>query len=224
MTGKTEWEKVAPFLARRHRIIVSDCRGHGKSDGTHSYSFREIAKDVAVFIRKLGFENANIIGHSNGGNIALVTLIEHPEVINSAVLQAANAYVTRYLIEREPVVLDPDYFARNNPEGVQQMIAAHGQKHGEDYWRELLKLTMNEIITEPNYTADDLARVQRSVYVIMGAEDKVNATDRHAQFLAENIPASELWIPENTGHNVHLERLDEWIQKVLDFLDRRGRE
>jgi pimeloyl-ACP methyl ester carboxylesterase len=56
----------------------------------------------------------------------------------------------------------------------------------------------------------------------MGADDPVNAPDEHAQYIAHNIPNAELWIPEKTGHNVHLERGQEWIVKVLDFLGRRG--
>ena len=224
VTGKIDWEYIAPRLANNYRVFVPDCRGHGKSDGTHSYSFQELANDVAEFILKMGYERAHVIGHSNGGNVALLTLVEHPEVTQSAVLQAANAYVTPYLIEREPIVLDPDYYARNDPEEVKQMIAVHGPKHGEDYWRGLLTMTMKEIISEPNYTPDDLAKVHRPTFVIMGSEDKVNAPDRHAQFIAENIPGAELWIPENTGHNVHLERPAEWTEKVLDFLQRRGRE
>jgi pimeloyl-ACP methyl ester carboxylesterase len=56
----------------------------------------------------------------------------------------------------------------------------------------------------------------------MGSEDKVNAPDRHAQYIAGNIPGAELWIPEKTGHNVHMEHPDEWVAKVLDFLQRRG--
>jgi len=50
----------------------------------------------------------------------------------------------------------------------------------------------------------------------------MNAPDEHAQYIANNVPNAELWIPEHTGHNVHLERKDEWIAKVLDFLKRRG--
>jgi pimeloyl-ACP methyl ester carboxylesterase len=56
----------------------------------------------------------------------------------------------------------------------------------------------------------------------MGSEDTVNAPDEHAQYIANNIPEAELWIPEKTGHNVHLEGRDEWLVKVLDFLERRG--
>jgi pimeloyl-ACP methyl ester carboxylesterase len=222
ITGQIDWVQIAPKLAEKYKVFVPDCRGHGKSDGTHTYSFRELADDTAAFIRKMGYEQAHIIGHSNGGNVALVTLVEHPEVAKTAVLQAANAYVTPYLIEREPVVMDPEYYDRNNPDDVQMMITAHGPKHGQDYWRELLTMTMKEIISEPNYTEAILAKVNRPTFVIMGSEDKVNAPDRHAQFIAENIPSSEVWIPEKTGHNVHMEHPDEWVARVLDFLQRRG--
>jgi pimeloyl-ACP methyl ester carboxylesterase len=58
--------------------------------------------------------------------------------------------------------------------------------------------------------------------VIMGADDTVNAPDEQAQYIAEHVPNAELWIPEKTGHNVHLEREKEWLEKVLDFLKRRG--
>jgi pimeloyl-ACP methyl ester carboxylesterase len=56
----------------------------------------------------------------------------------------------------------------------------------------------------------------------MGAEDRVNAYDEHALYIAGNIPGAELWIPEKTGHTVHEERSEEWVARVLDFLKRRG--
>jgi pimeloyl-ACP methyl ester carboxylesterase len=56
----------------------------------------------------------------------------------------------------------------------------------------------------------------------MGAGDPVNAPDEHAQYIANHIPGAELWIPEDTGHDVHLERTEEWTDKVLDFLKRLG--
>jgi cell wall-associated NlpC family hydrolase len=104
------------------------------------------------------------------------------------------------------------------------MIALHGGTHGEGYWRELLQLTVKELISEPNYTVEDLSKVQRPTLVVQGASDRVNAPGRHAQFIAENTPYAEAWIPEGVGHNVHDERLLEWVEKVLDFLRRRGDE
>jgi pimeloyl-ACP methyl ester carboxylesterase len=220
----TDWDSIAPELAQHYKVFAPDCRGHGRSNNpARSYSFKELADDVAVFVHAMGYERAHIIGHSNGGNVALVTLLEHPEIVQTCIPQAANAYVTRYLIEREPKVFDPDRVAREVPEWRDEMIKLHSDVGGKEYWRDLLWLSMKEIISEPNYSPAELARVEKPTLVIMGAEDSVNAPDEHAQYAANNIPAAELWIPEKTGHNVHLERREEWIAKVLDFLERCGK-
>jgi len=224
-TGQSNWRLVAPLLAREYRVIVPDCRGHGKSTNPHrSYSFKEMADDTAALVRALGYARAHIIGHSNGGNVALVTLIEHPEIVQTAIPQAVNAYVSPDLIEKEPAIFDPDRVARENPKWMNEMIALHGATHGENYWRELLQLTVREIITEPNYTPQDLAQVQRPTLVIQGAQDRVNAPMRHAEFIAKHIPDCEYWLPSGIGHTVHDELLFEWVKRVLDFLMRRGDE
>src|SRR5687767_3767141 len=170
----TDWDSIAPELARRYRVFAPDCRGHGRSNNPNmSYSFKELADDVAAFVRAMGNERAHIIGHSNGGNVALVTLLEHPEIVQTCLPQAANAYVTRYLIEREPKVFDPDRVAREVPHWMNEMIALHSEVNGKEYWRDMLWLTMKEIISEPNYSPADPARVEKPVLVIMGADDTV---------------------------------------------------
>ncbi|MEP0804418.1 MAG: alpha/beta hydrolase [Chloroflexota bacterium] len=219
--SRTDWDGVIPALAKEYRVFAPDCRGHGRSNNPRmSYSFRELADDAAAFVRAMGYEQAHIIGHSNGGNVALVTAVEHPEVVRTCIPQAANAYVTRYLVEREPKVFDPDRVEREAPEWRDEMIRLHEAVNGAGYWRDLLWLTMKEIISEPNYSPADLARVDAPMLVIQGAEDRVNAPDEHAQYIAAHVPNAEVWIPEATGHNVHQERREEWIERVLDFLHR----
>jgi pimeloyl-ACP methyl ester carboxylesterase len=219
----TDWDCVIPRLAEHYRVLAPDCRGHGRSNNPYmTYSFREMADDVAAFVRAMGYQNAHIVGHSNGGNVALVTLMEHPGVVRTCILQAANAYVTPYLIEREPVYFNAKRIEREEPEWMNEMIALHEEANGKDYWRTLVQITMKETMSEPNYSPEDLSRATQPVLSIMGADDKSNAADGHAQFIARHIPNAELWVPEKTGHNVHRERPDEWIEKVLDFLQRRG--
>ena len=219
----TDWDTLIPVLSKEYKVFAPDCRGHGRSNNpSMSYSFKELADDVAAFVGAMGYEKAHIIGHSNGGNVALVTAVEHPEVTQTCIPQAANAYVTRYLVEREPVVFDPVRVERQAPEWQDEMITLHGEVNGKEYWKELLWLTMKEIISEPNYSPAELSRVNVPMFVIMGANDPVNAPDKHAQYIAHHVPNAELWIPENTGHNVHKEREGEWAEKVLNFLKRRG--
>lgn len=219
----TDWDALIPALAQQYKVFAPDCRGHGKSNNPRmSYSFRELANDAATFIRAMGYEKAHIIGHSNGGNVALVTAVAHPEVTQTCIPQAANAFVTQYLIDREPAVFDPDRVAREAPEWMNEMITLHSEVNGKEYWRDLLQMTMKEIISEPNYTPEDMAKVNLPMLVIMGAEDTVNAPDEHAQYIAKHVPNAELWIPEKTGHNVHKDREQEWVAKVMGFLKGKG--
>jgi len=215
ITGHTDWSEIVPVLAKNRHVIIPDCRGHGRSTNPNlSYSFREHAADMSALIKTLGYEKAHVVGHSNGGNIVLVMLLEHPEVVASCVPQAANAYVSQDLIDKEPAIFDPDRVAREKPEWRDEMISLHSGTHGAEYWRTLLKITVDEIIAEPNYTPDDLARVSCPVLVIMGELDHVNAPAQHAQHIAKHIPSAELWIPAGIGHNVHIDLPGEWLEKV----------
>jgi len=221
-TGTAEWDHIAPLLARDYHVIVPDCRGHGCSaNPQHTYRFTEMAGDLPAFIRALGHPRAHIIGHSNGGNVALTLLLEHPDVVQCAVLQAANAYVSDDLRAREPAVFDPERIAREDPAWLEALTTRHAAL-GPEYWRELLRLTLAETITAPNYTAADLAQVQRPVLVIEGTNDPVNAPAQHGRFIARAIPDAELWTPANVTHNVHHDLPFPWWERVLDFLARRG--
>ena len=221
--GATDWGAVAPALALSRDVIVPDARGHGRSDNPEGgYSFRWLASDAAALVRGLGFERAHVVGHSNGGNVALVMAVEHPDVVATCVLQAANAYVSEDLREKEPANFDPDRVAREWPEWRDQMIRLHGRWHGADYWRDLLAMTVQEIVNEPNFGLADLGRVELPVLVIEGTEDPVNAASRHGEFISSGIPDAELWQPAAAGHAVHLERPAEWLTRVEDFWQRRG--
>ncbi len=74
-----------------------------------------------------------------------------------------------------------------------------------------------EIARAPNYSPQDLERVRKSVFVIQGEDDTVNATAHHAEFMAEHLPAAQYWIPLKTGHSVHEEKPDEWVGRVTGF-------
>lgn len=221
-TGHSNWNKVAPLLAEDYYVIVPDCRGHGQSTNPNmTYSFKELAADAAGTIRALGFERAHVIGHSNGGNVALVMLVEHPDVIQTCIPQAANAWVSPDLPEKEPPLFNPDFIERERPLWYEEMVMLHAPL-GENYWRDLVLMTLKELISEPNYTPADLAKVTPSALVIQGEKDRVNAPYKHAQFIARHIPAAELWIPKGIAHTVHDEILTEWLERVRDFIARRG--
>jgi pimeloyl-ACP methyl ester carboxylesterase len=217
-TGRNDWDGVIDDLAERRRVIVPDCRGHGRSPNPRAgYAFREMAADLAELTRRLDAAPAHIVGHSNGGNVALVMALEEAGVVASATIQAGNAYVSPDLLDREPPLFDPDRVDRESPAWRDEMIRLHGVTHGPDYWRTLLRITLAEILAAPNYAPDDLARVRTPTLVIEGERDPVNAPAGHGAFIARHIPNAQLWRPEGVGHNVHLEVREAWLAQVQKF-------
>jgi len=147
--GRTTWRTVVRRLEGRHFIILPDCRGHGQSSNPNlTYSFREHAADMAALVRALGFETVHVVGHSNGGNIALLMLMEQADVTQTCVIQAGNAWVSPDLVAKEPGLFDPAFIERERPAWLRDMRELHSTVHGPDYWRDLVRLTVAEIIQE----------------------------------------------------------------------------
>ena len=65
------WDRLAPILARRHRVIRIDLLGHGGSEKPSSgYGIPEQAALVAGALDRLNVEGAVVVGHSMGFSVA----------------------------------------------------------------------------------------------------------------------------------------------------------
>jgi pimeloyl-ACP methyl ester carboxylesterase len=79
-------------LSKNNQLIVFDNRGVGLSTDTaeNNTTMEQMADDAAGLAKELGFKKVNILGWSMGARIAQQFLIRHPDLINKAVLAAAN--------------------------------------------------------------------------------------------------------------------------------------
>src|ERR1700690_1595806 len=67
VTGEM-FEPVIDRLATRHRVIVPDLRGHGRSRGLPPpYTTQQLASDLSRLLDHLGIESAAVLGYSQGG-------------------------------------------------------------------------------------------------------------------------------------------------------------
>ncbi|MGI5526044.1 alpha/beta fold hydrolase [Streptomyces syringium] len=87
----TMWDDQIPALARHHRVIAPDARGHGWSANA-SGPFRQ-ADDVAALLRHLGVGPAVLVGVSMGANIAVDITVEHPDLVRALVVSGGGAPV-----------------------------------------------------------------------------------------------------------------------------------
>jgi 2-hydroxy-6-oxonona-2,4-dienedioate hydrolase len=86
---------LAPLLARRHRVLIPDLPGHGKSEPFES---AEGLSDYAGYIGDLaeqeGMFPAPVVGYSMGGVIALRLAVSRPEDVTALALVAAAGIVS----------------------------------------------------------------------------------------------------------------------------------
>ena len=64
-----------------------------RTDLPEAYSVRDMARDTAEAFQALGLKQVYLFGASQGGMIALVLAIEHPELVGKMVLGSSSAHV-----------------------------------------------------------------------------------------------------------------------------------
>ena len=83
-----EWHKIAPRLAERFRVVLTDLRGYGDSskpedgDGHANYSKRAMALDQLEVMRALGHDRFAVVGHDRGARVGWRLAVEHPDRIS----------------------------------------------------------------------------------------------------------------------------------------------
>jgi haloacetate dehalogenase len=87
-----EWHKIAPRLAEKFTVVMTDLRGYGDSskpadgDNHAGYSKRAMAQDQIDVMRSLGFQKFAIVGHDRGARVTWRTAVEHPDAVTKAVV------------------------------------------------------------------------------------------------------------------------------------------
>jgi len=84
------WSPNLPAFAKRHRVIVHDHRGMGKSSRSRiRYSVDQMTTDLLAVMDHLKIEKTHIVGHSTGGAIAQTLAATHPDRLISLVIYAS---------------------------------------------------------------------------------------------------------------------------------------
>lgn len=83
--GAIVWDPVIADLARDHRVVAIDQRGHGDSEHPSSgYTANDYVADIAAVLEVLGPARA-VVGHSLGGRNAILAGAAMPDRIRSVV-------------------------------------------------------------------------------------------------------------------------------------------
>ena len=168
--------QIAHF-SQRFRVLALDTRGHGKSPrGEAPFTIRQFARDLLAFLDARGIERAHLLGFSDGGNIALVFALAHPERVGKLVLNGANL----------------------NARGVKRSVQAPielGYRIARLFARFSAKARTNAemlglMVNDPNVAPKELVALAAPTLVIAGENDMIR--EDHTRLIARSIPNARL--------------------------------
>jgi pimeloyl-ACP methyl ester carboxylesterase len=151
-SAAANWIRPGVFeeLAKDHRVIALDLRGHGKSGkpaDEKAYGV-ELVEDVVRLLDHLKIDKAHVVGYSLGGMITVKLLTKHPERVLSATVGGMGWL-------REGSRLQEFWEKREAPEG---------RRTPEELIRSIGDLAV---------TRDELAKIKVPVEIVVGDRDPV---------------------------------------------------
>lgn len=167
------------YFSNKYRVIAVDTRGHGRSPrGNSAFTIRQFVEDLYHFMNALEIEKANILGFSDGGNIALLFAVKYPERIKGLILNGANLNGRGVKASVQiPVILGYK---------IASLFAKRSDKARQN--AEMLGLMVND----PNIEEAQLSQISIRTLVIAGTKDMIK--DSHTKLIYEKLPNAELVI------------------------------
>ena len=189
-------------FARFFHVYAIDTRGHGKTPrGNAPFTIRQFADDLLDFMDAHQIGKAHLLGFSDGGNIAMIFAMKHPDRVNRLILNGANLDAKGV----KPSVQIPIEIGYR----IARIFARISQAAKLN--AEMLGLMVND----PNVPSEELVKIQAKTLVIAGTKDMIK--DEHTRLIAQSIPEAQLVILEG-NHFIANKCPQAFNDAVLKFL------
>ncbi|MFD8133656.1 alpha/beta fold hydrolase [Streptomyces mirabilis] len=164
---------VLPALSAERYVVAPELQGHGHTvDNDRPITVPGLASDVVALLDELGIEQADFLGFSLGGLVALEVSVRHPERVGRLALAATQYNQDGYHDD----VRTPDYNSPRLPgqADFKEMADAYAAvaPHPEHFQDFLAKSSAAAHAPLP-WTAEDLRALTAPTLLIVGDTDFV---------------------------------------------------
>jgi pimeloyl-ACP methyl ester carboxylesterase len=222
---------LLPGLAQSRQVIAVEQQGHGHTaDTDRPLTYEQMADDTAAVIDHLDLGEADVVGFSMGGGVALQLAIRHPALVRRLVVASATYRsdgMPAAALEMFPAIT-PELFAGSPIEEAYLRTAPNP----DDFPRLVEK--MKQLDTTPfAWPAEDIRAIAAPTLIVLGDSDGVRL--QHAVEMFElrgggvmadlaGMPSSQLAVLPGTAHFVPpgaglLDRADWLLAMIPPFLD-----
>ena len=233
VTAWANWRGIIPQLAESRRVIAPDMLGFGYSErpADAQYSQQRWVEHAVGVLDALGIQQADIVGNSFGGGLALALAIRHPERVRRLVLmgsvgvsfpitaglEAAWGYTPSLANMRQLL----DLFAYDrylvNDELAELRYRASIRPGFQESFAAMFPAPRQRGVDDLASAEADIRALPHETLVIHGREDRIIPLDASLT-LAQWLPRSQLHVFGQCGHWTQIEHAGRFARLVEDFL------
>ncbi|MDD3048388.1 MAG: alpha/beta hydrolase [Bacilli bacterium] len=195
------------------RITIIDLPGFGKSDmPSYGWTLYDYYDAVDELLTKLKISNPIMIGHSFGGRISII--YASMKQVDKLILLASPF---RRMLPKKPFKEKILKFLKKIPlinlleEPAKRLIGSEDYRNANPIKREILVNTVNADLS------NNVDNIKCSTIIIWGSNDELVPISE-ANYLKEHIKDSGLIIYDGCTHYAYLERIDQTINILNEFL------
>lgn len=219
--GTTEsWKDHPQRLAEAHGLnaLAYDRWGYGKSEPRPDFPFAFLEAELPPLVQLLDrfrLGAVHLVGHSDGGSIALLLAALFPGRVRTAVTVGAHVSIEkknldgiRALAEAQAAGRTPAWLKKLHGRRAEKLLAAwsagwlsgpHGKWNIEGY----------------------LHHIECPLLVVQGEQDDFG-TPAQVEAIVSRVPGAESWLVPNCGHTAYNEQPEVFRERVGDFWGRHG--
>lgn len=210
------WSEQIPALVDAgFKVIAYDRWGYGCSEQREQISvpyFEDDLDDLEQLLIYLNISQAALVGHSDGGTIALYFGASHPQLVSCIVTIAAHIYVEPKMHAGIDLLFESYQNKERFREGMQRAHGDNADRVVQNWYRAWAR--------QGNINWDMrgiLKLISCPVLVVQGLEDE-HASPKHAEDIVDAVTASELWLAPDMGHMLPQDAPQELNRRLLAFL------
>jgi esterase len=227
------WQTAGRELAATRHVYALDLRNHGLSPHSPHMSYEAMADDVAAWMDAQGVAEAELVGHSMGGKVAMLLACREPERVTSLVVVdiAPKAYVwpahrqeytamnaldlatlkSRAQAEAEMETLVPDWAMR-------KFLTTNLEREADGGWHWVVNLpvlTASLDVLESNPIREGDSYSGRTLFIRGARSGYIKPGDD--RLIQVHFPKARIETIESAGHNPHIEAREIFVAVVAAF-------
>ena len=208
------WGYQVPALVRSgYRAVLIDSRGHGRSTrDVRQFTYERMASDVLAVMDALHLQKASVVGWSDGAVIALILAMKAPSRIAGVFFFACNMDPSGLKEISQPMQI------------LDRCLSRHAKDYAQlsatpDEFKTFAAAVQLMMRTQPNYSADELAKISVPVVIALSEHDEFIKRE-HAEYLARSIPNAKFVLFDGVSHFAPLQRPEQFNAALLAFFEK----